>query len=125
MLAPFRAPAHGDDLIGHSYRRIVPLLVQTTPASWPEPQDCARVIASCSSLPPRAGGRPAHEQTGKCRRLGNHDGIDSFIVKPKGMRWRTFHRLMAKVEAAEDIVEHHSALLVEMIRRKTGERLDL
>jgi len=35
-----------------------------------------------------------------------HDGIDGFIIKPKGMRWRTFHRLMAKVQAAEDIVEH-------------------
>lgn len=59
------------------------------------------------------------------RRLGNHDGIDGFIMKPKGMRWRTFHRLMAKVQAAEDIVEHHSMLLVETLRRRTGERLDL
>ena len=59
------------------------------------------------------------------QRLGNHDGIDGFIVKPKGMRWRTFDRLMAKVLAAEAVVEHHSALLVDMLRRKTGERLDL
>ena len=59
------------------------------------------------------------------RRLGDHEGIGGFIMKPKGMRWRTFHRLMRKVRAAEDIVEHHTRLLVDTVRQKTGETLDL
>jgi hypothetical protein len=57
------------------------------------------------------------------RRLGDPDGIGGFIRKPKGMHWQTFHRLMAKVEAAENIVEHHSSLLVDTLRRKTGDVL--
>jgi hypothetical protein len=46
------------------------------------------------------------------RRLGNLDGIDGFIVKPKGMPSRTFNRLMAKVDAAGDVVDHHTVLLL-------------
>jgi hypothetical protein len=57
------------------------------------------------------------------RRLGDHEGIGGYIRRPKGMRWRTFHRLMAKVDAAEEIVEGHTALLVEALEQKTGERL--
>jgi hypothetical protein len=42
------------------------------------------------------------------RRLGSHKGIGQFIAKPKGMRWRTFDREMAKVEAAEATLNRHA-----------------
>ena len=48
------------------------------------------------------------------RRLGDHGGIGDDIAKPKGMRWRTFEREMAKVEAAEDVC---NANLVSFARR--------
>ena len=35
------------------------------------------------------------------RRLGDHQSIGATIEKPPGMRWRTFDRLLEKVEAAE------------------------
>jgi hypothetical protein len=35
------------------------------------------------------------------RRLGDHQTIGATIAKPPGMRWRTFDRLLEKVEAAE------------------------
>lgn len=59
------------------------------------------------------------------RRLGSHDGIGDYILKPKWMRWQTFGRLMAKVDAAEHVVDWHTAVLVETLMRKTGERLPL
>jgi hypothetical protein len=57
------------------------------------------------------------------QRLGSRDGIHDYIRKPKWMRRPTFERLMAKVDAAEEIVDHHTALLAEAVFRKTGERL--
>lgn len=57
-------------------------------------------------------------------RLGSGDGIGDYILKPKWMRWRTFDRL-AKVEAAEHIVDWHTAVLVGTLVRRTGERLPL
>jgi hypothetical protein len=58
-------------------------------------------------------------------RLGSDDGIGDYIEKPKWMRRRTFERHLAKVEAAEDIVDEHTVLLAASLMRKTGERIDL
>jgi hypothetical protein len=55
-------------------------------------------------------------------RLGSEGGIGDYIPKPKGMRWKTFERLMARVAAAEDIVDHHTVLLLDNLMRKTGDR---
>ncbi|GJD54045.1 hypothetical protein OPKNFCMD_6825 [Methylobacterium crusticola] len=49
--------------------------------------------------------------------LGSREGIGDYIVKPKGMRWATFEREMAKVEAAEAIVDGHTQLLLKSLNR--------
>lgn len=48
------------------------------------------------------------------RRLGSSDGIGNDIAKPKGMRWRTFNRYMARLDQAE-IVDGHTALLIQRL----------
>jgi hypothetical protein len=47
------------------------------------------------------------------RRLGNNGCIGDFIVKPKGMHWRTFGRLVTRIERAEGIVQGHAARLLD------------
>jgi hypothetical protein len=39
------------------------------------------------------------------------------------MRRKTYERLMAKVEPADAIVNHHTALIVGNLLRKTGKRV--
>ena len=56
------------------------------------------------------------------RRLGDHQSIGATIEKPPGMRWRTFDRLLEKVEAAEGMMGGHASLLVEVLIRETGEQ---
>jgi hypothetical protein len=52
--------------------------------------------------------------------LGAEGGIDDCISKPKGMRWATFDREMAKVEDAEAIVNGHLWVLVQMLGGRIG-----
>ena len=49
------------------------------------------------------------------QRLGSDGGIGDYIRRPKGMRWRTFDRQMARIAWAEDIVEGHSWLLEQRL----------
>jgi hypothetical protein len=49
------------------------------------------------------------------RRLGSTGGLGQSIRKPKGMRWRTFDREMARVEAAESVCDAHLAHVVERL----------
>jgi hypothetical protein len=44
-------------------------------------------------------------------RLGSNEGIGGYILKPKGMRWRTYERAMARIEKAEEVVDAHTARL--------------
>ena len=41
------------------------------------------------------------------------------------MRQKTFDCLMAKVDAADAVVEGHTAVLCDLLFKKTGERLEL
>ena len=50
-------------------------------------------------------------------------GIGDPYFKPKGMRWKTFNRLSARIDAAEEIVDDYTILLMANLMRKTGERL--
>lgn len=52
------------------------------------------------------------------RRLGSQDGIGDFIDKPKGMHRSTFRRAMAKVEAAEYIVDAHTVVLIGRLAKR-------
>ena len=38
------------------------------------------------------------------RKLGADGGIGDYITKPKGMHWRTFERVMGRIDRAEAIV---------------------
>ena len=55
------------------------------------------------------------------RRLGSDAGIGEYIAKPKGMHHTTFERAMLRVEAAEDIVDAHTILLLRPAHMK-GQR---
>lgn len=51
------------------------------------------------------------------RKLGADGGIGDYIAKPKGMHWRTFERALERVERAEDIVDMHTVLLLDRLKR--------
>jgi hypothetical protein len=46
------------------------------------------------------------------QKLGNHGLIGSYVAKPKGMHWRTFERLVMRIERAEGIVQGHASRLL-------------
>jgi len=50
-------------------------------------------------------------------KIGGQGGIGDYILKPKGMHWRTFERAMERVNGAEEIVEAHTALLLARLQR--------
>jgi hypothetical protein len=50
-------------------------------------------------------------------KIGGKGGIYIRIEKPKGMHARTFKRVMAKVYAAEEIVDAHSDFLLDRVKR--------
>lgn len=52
------------------------------------------------------------------QRLGDRNGIGDFIEKPKGMRWATYDRAVAKVEAAEATVTAHTWALLQTLDRR-------
>jgi hypothetical protein len=43
------------------------------------------------------------------QRLGNDGGIGEELIKPKGMHWCTFGRLVTRIGNAEDVVQGHAA----------------
>ena len=45
------------------------------------------------------------------------DGIGDYVRKPKWMRWRTFERMIARIDKAEEIVDAHEALLLDRLNR--------
>lgn len=47
------------------------------------------------------------------QKLGNLGLIGSYVVKPKGMHWRTFGRALMRIAQAEDIVQGHAARLLD------------
>jgi hypothetical protein len=53
------------------------------------------------------------------RRLGSNGGIGDYIERPKGMRQRTFDRMMERVEAAEGVC---NANLLRFVQQLTGRR---
>jgi hypothetical protein len=50
-------------------------------------------------------------------RLGGTGGIGDFVPKPKWMRWTTYESQMARIEAAEGIVDAHMCALIEKFDR--------
>jgi hypothetical protein len=56
------------------------------------------------------------------RRLGSDGMIGTAISKPKGMRWATFERLMNQVDAAENTVNGHAALLLNSLAPRSRQR---
>src|SRR4051794_32173542 len=53
-------------------------------------------------------------------RLGAEGGIGDFVAKPEGMRWATFERELAKVEAAEAVCDAHLGLFLQRLKRRLG-----
>lgn len=51
------------------------------------------------------------------QKLGDDGGIGDYVAKPKGMHSRTFERAMERIDRAEDIVERHTALLLDRLKR--------
>jgi hypothetical protein len=65
---------------------------------------------------------PAHERAlrraFKLRgKLGAEGGIGDYVIKPKWMRWRTFERMMARIDKAEEVVDAHTLLLHDRLKR--------
>ena len=50
-------------------------------------------------------------------KLGGDGGIGDYIPKPKWMRWPTFERAMARIDKAEEVVEAHTALLLDRLKQ--------
>ena len=50
-------------------------------------------------------------------KLGVNGGIGDYVPKPKWMRWRTYERAMAKIDRAEEVVEEHTALLLDRLKQ--------
>jgi hypothetical protein len=52
-------------------------------------------------------------------KIGGQGGIGDYIPRPTGMHTRTFERAMEKIYRAEEIVEAHSALLLDRLMRRS------
>jgi len=55
-------------------------------------------------------------------RLGGKGAIGSYVPKPKWVRWRRYDREIARVDAAEDIVDAHISAFLQKPRRKKASR---
>ena len=51
-------------------------------------------------------------------KLGAEGGIGDYVAKPKWMRWRTYDRVMARIDKAEEAVEAHTAFLLDRLKQK-------
>ena len=54
------------------------------------------------------------------RRLGSTGGIGSYVEKPKGMRWATFHREMKSLEQVEGVVDAHAEMLIRRLTKSSS-----
>jgi hypothetical protein len=64
---------------------------------------------------------PAHDRALRSAfklraKLGGDGGIGDYIPKPKWMRWRTYDRAMARIDKAEEVVEAHTAFLLDRLK---------
>jgi hypothetical protein len=50
-------------------------------------------------------------------KLDAEGGIGDYVRKPRWMRWRTFERMMARIDKAEEIVDAHEVLLLDRLNR--------
>jgi hypothetical protein len=50
-------------------------------------------------------------------KLGGTGGIESYIPKPKWMRWSSYDRAMARIDRAEEAVDAHTALLLDRLKQ--------
>ena len=51
------------------------------------------------------------------RKLSDGGGIGDIVVKPKGMHWRTFDRAVQRIGRAEAVVDMHTGLLLDRLKR--------
>ncbi len=54
------------------------------------------------------------------RKLGDKGAVGDYILKPKGMHWRTFDRAMERINRAENIIEAHTVLLLDRLKQITS-----
>jgi hypothetical protein len=64
---------------------------------------------------------PAHDRALRSAfklraKLGGDGGIGDYFPKPKWMRWRTYDRAMARIDKAEEVVEAHTAFLLDRLK---------
>ena len=52
-------------------------------------------------------------------KIGGEGGIGDYIPKPKGMHARTYERALERIFGAEEVVEMHSELLLDRLKRMT------
>jgi hypothetical protein len=50
-------------------------------------------------------------------KLGADGGIGDYILKPKWMRWRTYERAMARIDKVEEVVDAHTAFLLDRLKQ--------
>jgi hypothetical protein len=53
-------------------------------------------------------------------KIGGKGGIGDYIPRPRGMHWRTFDRAMERIDRAEEIVEAHTALLLDRLLKRSS-----
>ena len=71
--------------------------------------------ASQREQPHDRASRRAFKLRGK---LGAEGGIGDYILKPKWMRWRTYEHAMDRIDKAEEVVDAHSAFLLDRLKQK-------
>jgi hypothetical protein len=59
-----------------------------------------------------------HGTSTRHRRLGNDDESDGFVEKQKWARWRTYEQGVARIMAAESVVDGYACLLERLERRQ-------
>jgi hypothetical protein len=57
-------------------------------------------------------------------KVGGQGGIGDYILKPKGMHRRAFERAMERINAAAEIVEMHSDLLLDRLKEALDRKSD-
>jgi hypothetical protein len=56
------------------------------------------------------------------QKVGDHGGIGDYVAKPKGMHWRAFEHAMERIDRAEDIVDMHTVVLLNNLKRMAPSR---
>jgi hypothetical protein len=55
-----------------------------------------------------------------CTKLGADCSVGDYIPKPKGMRWRTYDRLLEQIASAEQIIDSHLAAFLYKLDPSLG-----